>query len=169
MSLATKAAEDVTHAVSQAARGVEEQVRSGGEQAYISAKTEAERLAAERRDGVASYAHDIADAFGSASSTLHDRGRDTAARLAQRAADEIDAIGNKVEGHDVGQVVREVEGFARRRPALFLGGAFLISFALVRLLSRSGDENAVVGVHGNLDVADEPSSSPAYEPVHGAV
>ncbi len=152
MNLATKTTEDVTDAVRQAAKDVQEQVRAGGEQAYLSARTEAERMAVDRRDGVASYAHDIADAFGSASSTLHDRGRDMAARLAQRAADEIDAIGSRVEGQDVGRVFREVEGFARRRPALFLGGAFLFSFALVHFLSRPGDGNG--SMHRAIDADD---------------
>lgn len=140
MSLATRTTEDVADVVMKAARSVEDQVRSGGEQAFLSARTEAERVAVERRDGVASYAHDIADAFGSASSTLHDRGRDGVARLAQRAADEINAIGNRVEGQDVSQVIREVEGFARRRPGLVLGSAFVLSFALVRLLARPVSE-----------------------------
>lgn len=136
MSLATTTTEEAANAVREAARQAEEQLRSSGSHAYEQAKGEAERLAAERRDGMASYAHDLADALDGASNTLHERGRDTAARLARRAADELDALGSKVEGQNVSDLLHNVESFARRRPGLFLGGAFLLSFALVRYLGR---------------------------------
>lgn len=136
MSLATTTTEEAANAVREAARQAEEQLRSSGSQAYEQAKGEAERLAAEQRDGMASYAHDLADALDGASNTLHERGRDTAARLARRAADELDALGSKVEGQNVSDLLHNVESFARRRPGLFLGGAFLLSFALVRYLGR---------------------------------
>jgi hypothetical protein len=136
MSLADTTKEDAARAVKDAARNVERQIRSSGEQAYDTVKTEAERLAVERRNGAASYAHDIADAFESASNTLQERGRDTAARLAHRAAEELGALGQRVEGQDVSSLLHSVEDFARRRPGLFLGGAFLLSFALVRYFGR---------------------------------
>ena len=134
MSLANTTTEDAANAVKEAARQVEEHLRSGGTHAYEQAKAEAERVAVERRDGVASYAHDLADALDGASSTLHERGRDTAARFARRAAEELDSLGSRVEGQNVSDLLHNVETFARRRPALFLGGAFLLSFALVRYL-----------------------------------
>ena len=81
-------------------------------------------------------AHDLADALDGASNTLHERGRDTAARFARRAAEELDSLGSRVEGQNVSDLLHNVETFARRRPALFLGGAFLLSFALVRYLGR---------------------------------
>ncbi len=147
MSLASTTKEDAARAVKDAAKSVEQQIRSTGEQAYDTVKTEAERLAVERRDGVASYAHDVADAFHSASNTLQERGRETAARVARRAADEIGALSQRVEGQDVGSVLHSVEDFARRRPAMFLGGAFLLSFALVRFFGQpTRDRPAVAKV-----------------------
>lgn len=136
MSLATTTTDDAANAVREAARQVEDHLRSSGSHAYEQARGEAERLATERRDGMASYARDLADALDGASSTLQERGRDTAARLARRAADELDALSSKVEGQNVGDLLHNVEAFARRRPGLFLGGAFLLSFALVRYLGR---------------------------------
>lgn len=142
MGMATTT-QDAARVVKQAARSVEDQLRSNGEQAYLSAKAEAERLALERRDVAASYTHDIAEAFNNASNILQERGRDTAAQVIRRAATEIDGLGRKVEGQDVSSLLHEVEAFARRRPALFLGGVFLLSFAVVRLLGRS-DQNVRV-------------------------
>ncbi|MFO1154260.1 MAG: hypothetical protein U1E42_11460 [Rhodospirillales bacterium] len=137
MSLVNTTKDDAARAVKDAAKTVERQIRTTGEHAYESVKTEAERLAVERRDGLASYAHDVADAFQGASDILRERGRDSAARLARRAAEEIGGLGQRVEGQDVNGVLHTVEDFARHRPALFLGGAFLLSFALVRYFSRS--------------------------------
>jgi hypothetical protein len=167
MTSATNTREDVAHAVKEAAKSVEEQVRSGGEQAYASARAQAEKLAVERRDGVASYTHDLADALGSASDVLQERGRDTVARLARRAAEEIDAMGQRVEGQDVGRLVHEVEAFARQRPAVFLGAAFLLSFALVRYFGRSGGhhEAARSDMHRESPMADIEQPNPAPSPV----
>jgi hypothetical protein len=137
MSLANTTKEEATQAVKDAAKGVEQQIRATGEQAYDSVKTEAERLAVERRDVVASYARDVADALHGASNILQERGRDTAARVARRVAEEAGALSQRVEGQDVGGMLHSVEDFARQRPAVFLGGAFLLSFALVRYFSRS--------------------------------
>ncbi len=140
MSLADSTKEDAARVVKDAAKSVEQQIRATGEQAYDSVKSEAERLAVQRRDVVASYAHDLADAFQSAANTLEERGRETAARFTRRAAEEIGGLSQRVEGQDVGGVLHSVEEYARRRPALFLGGAFLLSFALVRYFSRSAGD-----------------------------
>lgn len=137
MSLADTTKEDAARAVKDAAKNVERQIRSTGEQAYDTVKTEAERLAVERRNGIASYAHDVADAFASASNTLQERGRNTAAHVARRASEELGALSQRVGGQDVGSLLHSVEDFARQRPALFLGGAFLLSFALVRYFTRT--------------------------------
>jgi hypothetical protein len=142
MDLASSTTEEAGRTVKQAAQAVKEQIRAGSEEVYVSAKSEAERVAVERRDDVAGYAHDISDALGAACNTLDERGRGTAAHLLRRAADEIGGIGERVHGQDIGEVMHTVEDFARRRPALFFGGAFLVAFGLIRLLGRSDGDRA---------------------------
>lgn len=136
MSLATQSKEEAAAAVKKAAKSVGDQIQTASEEAYRSVKTEAERLASQRRDGMAGYAFDLSDAIESASATLEERGRHTAAQFARRAAEEIDSLGGRVQGQDVGSLLHRVEDFAKERPALFLGGAFLLSFALIRYLGR---------------------------------
>ncbi|MBL8667609.1 MAG: hypothetical protein JNM48_09130 [Rhodospirillales bacterium] len=136
MSLATTTTEEAANAIKDAARQVDDQFRASSAHAYEQARAKAERVAVDRRDDMASYARDLADALDDASTTLQERGRDTAARVTRRAAEEIDAIGSRVEGQNISDLLHNVEGFARRRPGLFLGGAFLLSFALVRYLGR---------------------------------
>ena len=57
-----------------------------------------------------------------------------AATYIKRAADEIDHMADAVKRRDVRQIVGDVQDFAKRQPAAFLGAAVLGGFALVRLL-----------------------------------
>ena len=60
-----------------------------------------------------------------------------AAQYGERAADQIGRLTEYLRRNDVNQLVREVEGFARRQPALFVGGAFLLGLAGSRFLKSS--------------------------------
>lgn len=134
MTLATSTTEDVRDNVRQAAQAVEEQLRAGSEKIYRSALDQAERTAVERRDYLSGYAHDVSDALESASGVLETRGRDAAAQVTRRAAEAVLSLGDRVSGQDVSTLMGDIEDFARRRPALFLGGAFLAGFGLIRVL-----------------------------------
>ena len=57
-----------------------------------------------------------------------------AATYIRRAADEIDAMADAVQRRDVRQLVGDVQSFARRQPAAFLGATVLGGFAIMRLL-----------------------------------
>jgi hypothetical protein len=133
MGLATSTAEQAAHITKDAA----EQIRSGGEAVYESARREAERIAAERRDGMATFFHDIAEAMSSASETLQNRNRPSAAEFARSVAQKIDTVGGRVEGEDIDRVLRRLEQFARSRPILFFGAAGAAGFLIVQLFLRS--------------------------------
>jgi hypothetical protein len=60
-----------------------------------------------------------------------------AAQYGERAADQIGRLTDYLRRNDVNHLVREVEGFARRQPALFVGGAFLLGLAGSRFLKSS--------------------------------
>jgi hypothetical protein len=57
--------------------------------------------------------------------------------LAGRAADQIESIAEYVQSRTVGDIAREVERFARREPAIFLGAAFGIGLLAGRFLKSS--------------------------------
>ncbi len=50
----------------------------------------------------------------------------------RRAAESLDRISHTIEERDLGSLVRDIEGLARRQPALFIGGAVAMGFALAR-------------------------------------
>lgn len=58
--------------------------------------------------------------------------------LAARAAEGIERLARYLENKSVADVVRSVESFARREPALFLGGALAMGMMAGRFLKSSG-------------------------------
>ena len=60
-----------------------------------------------------------------------------AAEYGKKAADGLERFTNYLRQTDTRQLVTEVENFGRRRPALLLGGAFLLGLAGARFLKSS--------------------------------
>lgn len=61
--------------------------------------------------------------------------------MAGRAADQIERVAQFFDGRQVGDVVRDVERFARREPAIFLGAAFALGLIGGRFLTSSSHRN----------------------------
>jgi hypothetical protein len=64
-----------------------------------------------------------------------------AARLAQRASGTIDRVAGYISSADVRQLRSDAENFARTRPAVFFGGAFLLGLAAGRFFKSSGGQS----------------------------
>ena len=138
MGLAEQTTTTAVNAVKSAATEVHQELKSQSEQVLQSAKSQAEHYASERRDNTAAYARDVADALRAACTTLEERGRGGAAHLIRQAADRVNGVSDRVQGQDVGQILRGVEDFARQRPMMFLGAAFLATYGLIRLFGGDG-------------------------------
>lgn len=54
-----------------------------------------------------------------------------------QAADQVERLSHYLQDNDLGRLVGDVERFARRQPALFLGGAFLAGLFGARFLKAS--------------------------------
>jgi len=79
----------------------------------------------------------VADTFRQTSQQLRDQNQDVVADYADRAAEQIEHFTSYLRGRDVRQLVRDVEDFSRREPALFLGGAFALGLFAARFLKSS--------------------------------
>ena len=110
-----------------------QQVRELGQQ--VSQK--AEKAAEDTKGRVAEQVEALASAFRTATGELQ-QGKQTA------LADRVEQLGQKLQ--DASQFLRdkspaeiktEVEGFARRQPAWFLGGAFVVGLLSARFLKSS--------------------------------
>jgi hypothetical protein len=78
----------------------------------------------------------VSSALRSAGDTLRDDD-EIVARYAERASQRIERAADYLSSADPKQAVRDIEGFARREPAVFFGGAFLLGLAAARFLKSS--------------------------------
>jgi hypothetical protein len=60
-----------------------------------------------------------------------------AAQYVRRAAEQIENISDALERREVGELVGQVQDFARRHPTAFLGATVIAGFALIRFLKSS--------------------------------
>ena len=77
----------------------------------------------------------VADAIRGAGDKLKDQG--PLPQLADQAADSIESVANYFRTRNVGDLIGEVERFARREPAIFLGASFAIGLLGGRFLKSS--------------------------------
>ena len=125
----------------QEAKEAKEDVTREGRRMAAELKEDARRFADERKDAAAGLLRDVGDAVSAASDEIRRKGHGRAAAYADYAAREVEHLAEELRSHDLGELVREVESFARRRPGLFYGMSLLAGFAAIRFL-KSRDEQA---------------------------
>ncbi len=118
---ASSATEDVKHRARDVADTVASEAASYADRARTGA--------AEEVKGVASALRTAADELRSGSPQER-----TFSQIADGLADASDAMRDK----DLGEIVSSLNGFARRNPLIFLGGAALVGFAATRFAKASG-------------------------------
>jgi hypothetical protein len=117
-----------------AARETEELARAVKEETRETARAVADsqrRVAAGRLHGLSAGLRDSARSL-----EIHEEGR-YAAPWVERAAEGLDRVAATLEQEDAQGLVARSEDFARRNPAVFLGGAAAAGFALARFLRSS--------------------------------
>ncbi|WGH79468.1 hypothetical protein [Jannaschia ovalis] len=95
-------------------------------------------------------------------------------QAADYVAQNLSQAADHIRDKDLGDVVDDVSRFARRNPALFLGGAALLGFGVARLMKASSDGH---GGHGgrvsrggyvtagpDVDRFDDPPAGVAHMP-----
>ncbi len=85
--------------------------------------------------------------------------------VAGRAADGIEQVADFFEGKQIGDVVKDVERFARREPALFIGAAFAIGLIGGRFLKSSPPRRAGKSMGGQY--AQSGAGYGRYESAYG--
>lgn len=79
----------------------------------------------------------VASTLLNSSSQLKDEQQNLAGEYVGKAAEQIDRLANYIQNADPVEVVDNVEDFARRRPALFIGAAFALGVIGARFLKSS--------------------------------
>jgi hypothetical protein len=78
----------------------------------------------------------VASALRQAGSALGDNSG-VAAKLVTSLADRVESAGRSLDGKELGDIVDDVERFARRNPATFISGAIAVGFLASRFLKSS--------------------------------
>ncbi|HEX7088273.1 MAG TPA: hypothetical protein VF198_18085 [Vicinamibacterales bacterium] len=98
----------------------------------------------------------VAQALRRATDVLREDGRSGLANYVQRASDRIEQFSHRIDEQDLQQMIEQVQQFARRQPALFIGAAFGLGLLGGRLLKSSshGDRHTASGpgFHGGSRV-----------------
>src|SRR3954467_462830 len=80
----------------------------------------------------------IANAVRGSSSQLRGEQHDVLAQYIETFADQLERFSNNVRGKDVNELLDGARDFARRQPALFVGGSFAAGLLAARFLKSSG-------------------------------
>ena len=126
----------------ETARGLIDTAKSTAGQAYGVATEKATTVIEEKKGDLASGLTTVADTIRQVGSTLRKTDEqtgitDTAAQYGDSLAQQIEKISQYFERNDVRVMVRDVETFARRNPAVFIGGAFAVGLLAARFLKSS--------------------------------
>jgi hypothetical protein len=79
----------------------------------------------------------VAQSLVMSSQQLRQRNQEGISRFVDQTADRVQRVSNYLQNTDVSEMVDRTEEFARRRPALFLGGAFALGLLGARFLKSS--------------------------------
>jgi hypothetical protein len=113
-------AKDIAHEVTQELRGSADQYLEQGR----------ERVSGQV-GSLASALHRVSDEM------RQDQGGEQVARMTSMIAEKLDSVGDMIQNREPREILRGMENFARREPALFLGGCLLAGVVISRFLKAS--------------------------------
>jgi hypothetical protein len=107
----------------------------GGIKQNVTARADAQKNRA--ADGLGG----IADVFRTAGNELRTE-NEAVASYVDMASDQLRRLADQIRQKGVTDMMDDLHNFARRRPALFIGGAFLVGIGIARFLKSSADRQA---------------------------
>jgi hypothetical protein len=114
------------------------------------------RLVEERSTQSGEQAIKFAESIRQSSSSMREQGQDGPARLAEQAADRVQAVGLYLRDNDGDRILGDMEDFARRQPLVVAAGGFVLGLAGARFLKASAARRQ----HQEL-----PAPRPAFEQI----
>ena len=88
-----------------------------------------------------------ADGLGGIANVIRNAGNElrteneTIAQYVDQASDQLRRFADQIRQKGVADMLDDINGFARRRPALFIGGAFLVGLGIARFLKSSAERD----------------------------
>jgi hypothetical protein len=140
-SMGTMNRDDVNSppAAGQPAAPLIEQTRQKAGEVMDQARQQVQSKLGDQKDRATEGLGQVAQALRQTGQQLRDQQQEGIGQYAEMAADQVERFSGYLKGQDIHQLVGEVESLARRQPALFVGGAFMVGFFLSRFLKSSSD------------------------------
>jgi ElaB/YqjD/DUF883 family membrane-anchored ribosome-binding protein len=109
-------------------------------------KDKAGSVLGEQKANLASGFTSVADSIRQVGENLGNSGENNqiaalAGKYGDSLAGQIEKLSSYIEDRELRELMRDVEQFARRNPALFIGGAFTLGILAARFLKSSGGQN----------------------------
>src|SRR5919202_3846266 len=138
--------------VGQAAEQAKQQTQQFTQQARQQAGELANRGSEQVKSQLANQKHEasqrmtpVQTALRETAQQLRKQGQGSVGQYADKAADQVERFSGYLRETDVDQILDEARGFARQRPALFLGSAVALGFFATRFLKSSSGQGAGEG------------------------
>ena len=156
-------ASDAASQAKQAAGAATEQVKAQATEVIGQTKQAATDALGKAKDSVVSQLDGQIDRASSSLGDLTEALRQTGEQFksqnipfvpdyAEQFAGQLDRVSDYLKQNDVNKLAADAEAFARKNPALFIGGAFLLGIGIARFIKASG---------ANTELFDAPGSSRA--------
>lgn len=135
--------ESVKQSAKETAKEVYDEAKGTAGQAYGAAAKKAESAIDEKKANLASGLTSVADSLHQATENLREQDDQIGitkltAKYGDELANQIERISGYFENKDPREMIKDVEGFARRNPEIFLGAAFTLGLLAARFLKSSG-------------------------------
>ena len=127
-----EASEKASEYAEQGQEKAAEAAEQGREKAKGQISTQKERASGELQG--------IARALKSTGEQLREEDQDSIGRYADQASKQVERLSNYLSEKDSEELINDVEDFARNRPAVFLGAAFVVGAAAARFLKSSAGQ-----------------------------
>lgn len=124
-----------------------------------------ERLSTQKTratDGIAS----VAQAIRQSTARLRDERHDSIAEYVDRGAEQLERLSGYLQQKDAAELWSDAQRFARRRPAVFIGSAFVAGLVAARFLKSSSPSRQYLADSSRQQLPDW--RRPAIEPRGGA-
>jgi hypothetical protein len=143
--------------------GTGDQMKQKGQEAFEQAKEAGQQVASTLADQVREQAstrlegqkdrathslENVAQAFRQTGQQLREKDQAAVADYTDKAAEQMERLVGYLQGQDIDQLVGDVENFARRQPALFIGGALALGILAARFLKSSSQQGSTMRDYG---------------------
>jgi len=135
----------VTGQVKETVGQVADQAQQAAGQAVDQARQQVSSRLAGQKDRAAEGLTSVAHALRQTSQQLREQDQQTVTGYIEGAASQVERVSNYLRQNDLGGLIDDVEHFARRQPALFLGGSFVLGLLGARFLKSSRPSTGATG------------------------